>query len=642
MKGPIRVLHLVDPDDVRLEAYRADLTEEATHRFGTEPDEDADILQLLWPAPPHILGVLAGWDQPYRLVIRALEGRVPSGIRPAADVVLEGTGMGDWIVTYGVVMDLMPEIREAVNWHWWDVDEAGSAARLYLLAEGGDGCFFKRLHDTDRRNRALLARQVGDLRADLFEGPFGLEAWRSVFPEEPLFAWWTGLRALAEGRAATALFRFFRALEGGFRDRTMVYFIARAAATLGLHRLTRSAVRALDPEAPFADVDLLTRRHHGGPVQEHIYPLLPHVWRPDRICFDERFMLRALAGWCGLEDIRTVHVVGAHLFEEMRTFERLFPNLKNLILYEPNPEIAPQLEARFRDDPRVRVFACALSDEAGSFDFHIANNDGCSSSLLELGVHKEMSPEVAYTKTVPVTCRTLAEVIETEGLSLPDLLFLDVQGAEYQILSSLEEVDRVGIAMIFTEVSTTEIYKGGHTLEEIADLLEPDFTLLGYNPLSGHRGQHGNALFLHQVFRETRKTPVAPVKRPLELEEEEATALITHLDAYFFDDLRALREPERPLFIWGAGGMGRTLFPLLRDMGLQIAAFLDTDPAKEGKSLFDLPIRLPNCLAGPPEPRPFVVIGSSYRTEIEEDLMRMGYDPARDSHFPGFEILEAL
>ena len=125
------------------------------------------------------------------------------------------------------------------------------------------------------------------------------------------------------------------------------------------------------------------------------------------------------------QNIRTIYVVGAHRYQEQHLFNRLFPNVEHIYLFEPLKELAQALMRVEASDPRVRVFPFALSDQSGEQDFYVTNNDGESSSLLRLGAHREIFPHVKEVGITKVQCRRLDQVIQEYRLPMPDLLLLD-------------------------------------------------------------------------------------------------------------------------------------------------------------------------------------------------------------------------
>ena len=215
-------------------------------------------------------------------------------------------------------------------------------------------------------------------------------------------------------------------------------------------------------------------------------------------------LLTSLANTPIARNIRVLCVGGAHRYQERQLFDQLFPNLEHIYLFEPIPELALQLTRVEMTDARVRVFPVALSDHNGEEDFFITNNDGESSSLLRLGRHREIFPHVREVAATRVQCRTLDQVIHEFGLLKPDMLLLDVQGAEHQILSSLSSGLKRHIQVLYVEASLEEVYQGARCLDDLVALLADDHQLVSFAPLSPQSPTHGNALFMNRRLSESR------------------------------------------------------------------------------------------------------------------------------------------
>jgi FkbM family methyltransferase len=217
---------------------------------------------------------------------------------------------------------------------------------------------------------------------------------------------------------------------------------------------------------------------------------------PDQRSEDE--LLIALRGRPISRLIKTLYQVGAHRFQEKNLLFEVFPNLQRVVLFEPLPDLFELLRDQEKNDARVTVLPYAISDRDGETIFHVASNDGASSSLLPFARHHERFPGVQTTRQIPVQTRTLASAISQHSLPQPDCLLLDVQGAEYQIASSLGADLRQQLRLIYTEASTEEIYAGARTLGEMKSLLANDFSFAGFSPLTSDVPTHGNALFVNK------------------------------------------------------------------------------------------------------------------------------------------------
>jgi FkbM family methyltransferase len=193
--------------------------------------------------------------------------------------------------------------------------------------------------------------------------------------------------------------------------------------------------------------------------------------------------------------VQVLCVIGAHRFDELPLVNRILPGLKHIYVFEPLQGPLESLHALARQDPRIRVFPVAVSDRDGTAHFHVTNNQGESSSLLALGSHREIFPEVQVQQTIEVPTRRLDSVLAEHGLALPDVLIIDVQGAEYQVLRSLPQSLLDHVRLIYTEVSTEAVYQGAGLLSDVEAVLTPRFVNLGYVPLRPGVPMHGNAIF---------------------------------------------------------------------------------------------------------------------------------------------------
>lgn len=206
-------------------------------------------------------------------------------------------------------------------------------------------------------------------------------------------------------------------------------------------------------------------------------------------------LLRQLHGRQLSKQLRVLCVIGAHRFQEMRLLLRIFPQLRCIYLFEPLEEMQAVLRALAAEDGRIRIFPVAISDQDGTARFHVTSNDGESSSLLKFGSHAELFPEVHIQHTREVKTRRLESVLGEQGLEPPDVLLVDVQGAEHQVLSAMGPELLQHVRLIYTEVSTERVYESGGLLSDVESLLSPRFINLGYAALRSDVPMHGNAVF---------------------------------------------------------------------------------------------------------------------------------------------------
>ena len=184
--------------------------------------------------------------------------------------------------------------------------------------------------------------------------------------------------------------------------------------------------------------------------------------------------------------------VGAHECEEIREYEK-YVSRDKILWVEAMPDKV--LMAR-EVHPGVQITCAVVSDRVEEVTFHQSNN-GQSSSILNLGTHQQLHPQVWYVKDTPVQTCTLATVLQSQNnafwsdrtksdppsgsdpsrgqdqpsgsvrtLSGFNFIALDIQGAELKALRGMEawlpQID-----YIYTEVNQEYVYEGCALVGEI-------------------------------------------------------------------------------------------------------------------------------------------------------------------------------
>jgi FkbM family methyltransferase len=141
-----------------------------------------------------------------------------------------------------------------------------------------------------------------------------------------------------------------------------------------------------------------------------------------------------------------------------------------VVWIEPIPEVFATLKENIRPFPRQTAFQCLVTDrDDAEYAFHIANNAGKSSSILELKEHKALYPAIAYERSVAMRSSTLASLLKREGIDVRDYnaLIMDVQGAELLVLIGATPI-LDSFKFIKAEAADFESYAGGCQLKDIS------------------------------------------------------------------------------------------------------------------------------------------------------------------------------
>lgn len=167
-----------------------------------------------------------------------------------------------------------------------------------------------------------------------------------------------------------------------------------------------------------------------------------------------------------LDQVNGVIHVGGNLGQERDAYAS---RGLRVVWIEPNPEVFERLQQSIADFPRQRAFSCLVTDtNCRIYPFHIADNEGQSSSILEMAAHKDVWPEISYAKTIELHGATLGSLLKRENLRPADYdaLVLDTQGSEMLVLRGAQEL-LGGFKFIKAEVADFESYKGCCRLPEM-------------------------------------------------------------------------------------------------------------------------------------------------------------------------------
>lgn len=168
---------------------------------------------------------------------------------------------------------------------------------------------------------------------------------------------------------------------------------------------------------------------------------------------------------------KTVLHVGAHRAEELELYRSL--ETEQIFWVEANKNLAHDLKmVEFVCvKPISKVFCAVVGERDGdTVTFHTSNNNQ-SSSILELGEHSSLFPDVVYTSSEERETRTITSILAEVYNPKIDFLNLDIQGAELLAMKGFKEIGDVDF--IYTEINSREVYKGCVLVEQIDEFLAP-------------------------------------------------------------------------------------------------------------------------------------------------------------------------
>ncbi len=162
--------------------------------------------------------------------------------------------------------------------------------------------------------------------------------------------------------------------------------------------------------------------------------------------------------------------VGANAGQERETYARLgLP----VVWIEALPRVFEELKVNIALYPNQMAIRALLADHDGQkYVFRVANNNGASSSILELKYHKDIWPEVEYVEEIEMESLTLGTALAENGVdpSAYNALVMDTQGSELMILQGAADLlDHFDY--IKTEAADFESYENCATAASLTDFL---------------------------------------------------------------------------------------------------------------------------------------------------------------------------
>lgn len=150
---------------------------------------------------------------------------------------------------------------------------------------------------------------------------------------------------------------------------------------------------------------------------------------------------------------------GAHIGSDSIELSKIFPYAQ-IHSFEPVPRVFEQLTKLTSPYKNIFRHQLALSNENKKSKMFVSSigSDG-SSSLLPPKTHLQDHPNVLFEEVIEINAKTLDSWANENNITHVDLLWLDMQGFEYQTLVASPKI-LATTKVIHTEVSIKETYEG--------------------------------------------------------------------------------------------------------------------------------------------------------------------------------------
>jgi FkbM family methyltransferase len=140
----------------------------------------------------------------------------------------------------------------------------------------------------------------------------------------------------------------------------------------------------------------------------------------------------------------------------------------SVIWVEAQRELAEKLSKKFNGTNQRVIHTAVWDTNDLELNLNITNNSQ-STSLLELGTHREAYPDIKVSKTELVKTSRIDSLFDEE--TIPEFINIDIQGAEIQALKGFGELLH-HVKYVYCEVNKKEVYVGCANVSEVDEYVK--------------------------------------------------------------------------------------------------------------------------------------------------------------------------
>lgn len=184
--------------------------------------------------------------------------------------------------------------------------------------------------------------------------------------------------------------------------------------------------------------------------------------------------------------VKGVIHVGANTGQEIQLYAQ---NELSVVWVEPIPEVFETLRTNLKGFTKQIALKALVTDvDDEEYNFNLSSNNGASSSILELNLHKDIWPDVVFEKTIKLYSKTLPSLLRDNNINTSgyDMLVMDTQGSELLVLTGAIPILQ-NFTYIKTEAPDFESYKGCCQLKDLQSFLsQHGFIEMSRNKFASH------------------------------------------------------------------------------------------------------------------------------------------------------------
>lgn len=176
--------------------------------------------------------------------------------------------------------------------------------------------------------------------------------------------------------------------------------------------------------------------------------------------------------------VKTVVEIGAcQGFDTLR----LLNNFRGCTIFsvEPKPVNIAEWKKKHGTNPKTHLFEGVISSVNGPIELHVSDDTyrGASSIRKPTQALLQRHPGLSFGEIV-VQSMTLPSFFDAYNIDNVDFMWVDVQGAERDIIDAGYDALAKKVRHLFLEVGIEEVYAGQSLIDEIVQML-PAFKVIG-------------------------------------------------------------------------------------------------------------------------------------------------------------------
>jgi FkbM family methyltransferase len=152
----------------------------------------------------------------------------------------------------------------------------------------------------------------------------------------------------------------------------------------------------------------------------------------------------------------TVFEIGGHIGYISQYFSLLVGGAGKVVVFEPGTNNLPYLERNVGALANVRIERAAVAEKSGKVAFYVEDITGQNNSLSDhydvFYANRDRAYSIAEYRETYVDCVALDDFVAASGLR-PDFIKIDVEGAEFRVLSGMKNLMASKRPRIMVEVT---------------------------------------------------------------------------------------------------------------------------------------------------------------------------------------------